>query len=227
MVNKIIIRHATLEDIPEILNVENVAWGNELAATEGMFKSRINTFSYGTFVSIENNKITGVVVTQLVNYDIKNFSLSWYQATDNGYIEKTHDNNGKIVYGVNLSVIPNATKGTGTLLLEEIGKLAIRLNLKFGMLGGRIPDYHLHSDIPVGEYIKKTIFINNEKRLMDKELSFYKNAGLKIVKPIPNYMIDADSLNYGVLLIWKNPFYYVLKIFPFLKNKFIKIFKID
>jgi len=69
--------------------------------------------------------------------------------------------------------------------------------------------------------------IDNKKRLLDKELNFYNKAGLNIIKVIPGYMNDIDSLNYGVLLVWKNPFYYIVKIFPFLKNIFIKFFKLN
>ncbi len=42
---------------------------------------------------------------------------------------------------------------------------------------------------------------------LDPEVRFYKRAGLKIGKVIPGYFDDPDSLSYGVLLIWENPFY--------------------
>jgi hypothetical protein len=224
---KFFVRKAKLNDISGILEVELEAWGKELAATESMFESRINTFPEGIFVSIENFKITGVVVTQLVNYNTETFSMSWYEATDNGYIKNTHNPEGKSVYGVNLSVMPSASHGTGTALLNEIGKLAIRLNLIQGMLGGRVPDYHKHQNIPIEEYIKKTIIINGATRLLDTELSFYKKAGLEIVREIPNYIKDPDSLDYGVLLVWKNPFYKITKMFPFLRSVLSYFFRIN
>lgn len=225
--NKISIRQATPEDIPSILRVEIMAWGEELAATKDMFKSRMETFPEGILISIEDGKVSGVVVTQLVNYNIKTFSLSWYQATDNGYLKNTHNPQGRVIYGVNLSVLPSAMRGTGTALLETIGKLAIKLNLKYGMLGGRIPDYYKNKNIPVDEYLKKEIVVNGKKRLLDSELSFYKKAGLKIVRTLPNYMKDPNSLDYGVLLLWKNPFYYLTKYLPFLKRILTNIFKIS
>lgn len=222
---ELLIRQANLSDIPKILQIEIAAWGDELAATEEMYKSRIITFPQGVLVSEDGGKITGVVVTQLVDYDINSFNLSWYEATDNGYIIKTHKPNGQTVYGVNLSVSPDARRGTGTALLESIGKLAIILNLKQGMLGGRIPDYYKYKNIPVEEYIKKILVVNNQRRLLDKELNFYKNAGLRIIRALPNYMKDPESLNYGVLLVWENPFYKISHYLPFLDKLLSKLFR--
>jgi len=60
--DKIKIREAKIDDIPQILEVEKAAWGEEKAATFEMFESRIKTFSEGTLVATINNKIIGVRV---------------------------------------------------------------------------------------------------------------------------------------------------------------------
>ena len=44
-------------------------------------------------------------------------------------------------------------------------------------------------------------------RSLDPELAFYAKLGLKVIKALPNYIDDPDSCNYGVLMVWKNPFY--------------------
>ncbi|MCM8788003.1 MAG: GNAT family N-acetyltransferase [Candidatus Omnitrophica bacterium] len=206
--NKIKIRQAELEDIPQILEVERAAWGKERAATTEMFKSRIKTFPEGTLVALIGNKIVGVVVTEIVNYDLDKNSFSWYEITDNGFIKKSHNSKGDTLYGVDLSVHPfYQNKGVGKKLMEAVGRLVIKYNLKRGALGARIPQYHKYAEkIKVENYIQ--IKDKNEKESPpDPELIFYQNLGLKIVKVIPNYFKDSESLNYGVLLVWENPFY--------------------
>lgn len=209
---KIKIRKAKLEDIPEILKIEKLAWREEKAATQEMFKSRIDTFSEGALVAIADGKIVGVVATEIVNYNESEMK-NWYEITDNGYIAKTHNPKGDTLYGVDLSVDPDyQNKGIGKKLMEAVGRLAIKYNLKQGILGGRIPNYHKFADkMSVEEYIKIEKEANEEGIPLDPEILFWRkeywNVGLKIVKVIPNYFKDPESLNYGVLLIWKNPFY--------------------
>ena len=206
---KIKIREATIKDIPQILKIERGAWKEAGAASREMFESRIKTFPEGTLVAERDGEVLGVVSTERINYNIKKDAYTWYEVTDSGFIRNSHNPNGNIIYGVDMSVRPSFQNlGVGTRLLESIGKLAIRYNLKFGMLGGRIPNYYKYADkMSVEEYIKSTVNVGGKEKSLDPEINFYKKAGLKIVKIIPNYYKDPDSLNYGVLLLWKNPFY--------------------
>jgi hypothetical protein len=52
---------------------------------------------------------------------------------------------------------------------------------------------------------------------LDPELYFYMKNGFEIVDIIPKYMEDPDSLDYGVLIRWENPLYWVTRALPFLK----------
>lgn len=206
--NKIRIRQAKIEDIPQILEVEKATWGEEKAATKEMFESRIKTFPEGTLVAIFGNKIVGVIATEIVNYNPKEKVLTWYEVTDNGYIRKTHNPKGDSLYGVDLSIHPlYQNKGIGKKLMIAVGKLAIKYNLKRGFLGARVLNYHKYANrIKIKDYVR----ITKEKKgdiPPDPELIFYHKLGLKILKIIPNYFKDPESLNYGVLFVWNNPFY--------------------
>lgn len=219
MFRKIKICPAKIKDIPEILEIENKAWGKDKAATEDMFKSRIETFPEGTLIAVLNNKVVGVLSSEIVNYD-SNKLLTWYEITDNGYIKNTHILTGDTLYGVDLSVHPDyQNKGIGKELMIAIGKLIIRYNLKQGVLGARIPYYYKFADkISVEEYIR----LKNKKNdiVPDPELLFYQKLGLEILKIIPNYFKDPESLNYGILMAWKNPFYnkwYRFLVAPFFR----------
>lgn len=202
---KIEIRQGNMDDIPAILDVERDAWGEESAATKEMFESRIKIFPQGVLVAVLNKEIVGVVAVEKVNYDLEKNAYSWYEITDNGFIKKSHKENGDSLYGVDLSVRPSFQRlGIGKKLLEGVADLAIRLNLKQGLLGGRIPGFHKYSDkMNVEDYAS----LEKDGKPLDPEIRFYKKSGLKIIKIISDYYKDPDSLNYGVLLQWKNPLY--------------------
>jgi GNAT superfamily N-acetyltransferase len=204
MKEKIKVRNAKLPDLPELLAIDKEIWP-EFPATEEMFRSRIETFPEGQFVAEADRNIVGSVFSQLVKYeDWADKDFTWNEITDYGTIRQTHNQNGDSVYGVGLAVIKRF-QGTGAshLLIVNIVQLAIRLNCRYILLGSRIPSYHKHSEIPPALYIKTY----KGKRLLDPELSLYKRYGGEPVKPLPNYMFDPESLNYGVLIRWQNPFY--------------------
>ena len=197
------IRQATIEDIDGMLSLEEEVWPEGLRATKPQFTSRIETFPEGILVAIMDGTIVGVVATEIVNYNLAAAGPTWKEITDNGFVRKTHNPEGDTLYGVDLSISPfsiNAAK----LLMEEIGKLVIRRGLRRGMLGARIPRYHR-----VADRIRAEDYVNGRRgnRPIDPELVFYTRLNLKIAKVIPNYIQDPESCNYGVLLVWDNPFY--------------------
>ena len=201
--NKLIVRPAQLKDLDEILIVEEEAWPESLRATREQFISRIETFPEGTQVAVADGHVIGVVSTEIVNYNLEKPIPTWNEITDHGFIKRTHNPEGDSLYGVDLS-IAHFVENASRLLMEAVGKLVIRFNLKQGILGARIPRYHKFRDkMTVEEYING----RRGNRPMDPELAFYKGLGLKIVRALPNYIDDPESCNYGVLLVWRNPFY--------------------
>lgn len=207
MKNKIIVRQATLDDLEEILLVEEEAWPQEARATEEMFRARIETFPEGTLVAIENGRIMGVVVTEIIKFDIKQPIPTWFEATDNGYIRKSHDPKGDTLYGVNLSVSRYAGREVARLLLEGVKKIARDHSLKRVAFGARIPRYHRYSEkMTAEEYIQAT---TNSGRPLDPEIYFYQQGSAEVIKLLPDYFTDPESLNYGVLMIWENPDYHL------------------
>ena len=199
------VRRATLDDVPEIIRIENETWPSGEAATEEMFRSRIQTFPEGVYLAEYQGRLVGVVAFERLDYDIDNPVSTWSEATDNGMIRGSHEPNGNTIFGIDLSATPSAPHGTGTRLLFEVGRYAIYNNLKRGILGGRIPKYSEYADrMTAQEYLDA---VDDQGRPLDPEVRFYRRAGLKMGKVLPGYFDDPSSLSYGVLLIWENPFY--------------------
>jgi len=222
MKKKIRVREARWEDLPGILEVENKAWPEKLRANRQVYEFRLKTFPEGLLIAEADGKIEGVVVTQKVSSEVADQGRSWNEITDGGRIKKTHNPRGNTLYGVNLSVFSRAPRGVATALLEAIGKKAIINNIKQIVLGARIPGFkryfeeycHQHrlshlsekqKDEIAEEYIKT---FTPKGKPLDPEINFYyTKAGTSVLKLLPNYIEDPESLNYGVLLVWKNPFY--------------------
>jgi hypothetical protein len=221
MRRKIRIRQARADDIEAILLVEKKVWPESLRACQEMYQSRLSTFPQGTLIAEREGNIEGVVVVQLMNFSSTPDISSWNEATDYGYIKNSHNPEGNSLYGVNLSVCHGSQNRVAMTLLEAMGKLAIRHNFKQIVLGGRIPGfarylkhYRQKNGIPVisdekrdkiaEDYMRAT---NKRGSPLDPEINFYQKAGMKIIKLLPNYFEDPESLNYGVLVLWPNPFY--------------------
>lgn len=206
MSSKIRLRQAKMQDIPDILVVEDEAWPEKLQATEEMFHARIETFPEGVIVAENTDRIVGVVVGEIVKYDINAATVpSWKEITDNGFIRRSHDPNGDTIYGVDLSVSPLASGGASKSLMLAMGKLVIAFALKQGVLGARMPRYHKFAEqMSPEEYLKAK---TKGGRYLDPEVWFYHKLGLDVVRVLPNYFEDSESCNNGVLLLWRNPFY--------------------
>jgi GNAT superfamily N-acetyltransferase len=200
--NRIKIRHIKPEDAKKIFELEKRVWG-DAGANLDMINSRIETFPDGGFVATKGEQVVGVVFFELVHYS--NGHKTWYEYTDNGFIKKSHEPTGDMIFGIDLSVSEKYSgKKIGTNLLLKVAEFSIRQNLKGGFLGGRVPFYYKYSDMPIEEYLR---FRDESGKLVDPELRFYKRAGLRIKRALPNYFNDPHSLDYGVLLEWGNPFY--------------------
>lgn len=204
------VRNATFSDIDDIVAVEALSWSEENMADHSKWESRLNTFPQGVFVGLVNGKICGVVCAERVDYEFKDKDFTWYDITDNGYLVNSHNPNGRFLYGVDLSVSGGHVSKVSRLLLEAIADLVMELNLEGSFLGARIPSYFKHAAIvSPEEYVFGPWVYNGKERKLpyDPELLLYLKNGLEPLRVIPNYMEDPPSMNYGVLMLWRNPFH--------------------
>jgi ribosomal protein S18 acetylase RimI-like enzyme len=208
---KVKVRPLRLDDIRSALAVERSAWPppwpQEYVFTAEHLRSQIAIFQEGLIGAFVDEEVVGFVTTEIINSEFLEQATTWDQITDRGFIRQTHDPKGDTMYGVNLSVHPRfARKGIAEQLLFAEGRLAIKKCLKRIVLGGRLPRYHRYAKkMTVEEYIFASY--PHSGKPLDPELYLYMKAGLKVVKVLPDYIPDPESLNYGVLLEWRNPFY--------------------
>jgi hypothetical protein len=199
------VRSATREDIDVYLALQRERWYDDATATKEQLLSRFAVYPQGMMVAQQHGKAVGMVyVMKIPSYDYDN-SLSWDQITHNGMCDN-HDPDGTVIFGVDLSTAKGVGGLAGDRLLVGVAQLAIRENIEYAMLGGRMPGYHNYADkMTAEEYLwAKT----KDGRFLDPQVQYYASvAGLRVVKALPDYFDDPGSCDYGVLLRWKNPFY--------------------
>ncbi len=95
-----------------------------------------------------------------------------------------HDPNGDSLYGADISVHPDFRhKGIATILYNSRKDLAIKLNLRRIIAGGRLYEYHKFvKTMSADEYAKKVV----AGELKDTVLSFQLKNGFRFVKILPS-----------------------------------------
>ncbi|MDX2136917.1 MAG: GNAT family N-acetyltransferase [Chloroflexota bacterium] len=169
------------------------------------FRHHLTLFPEGQFVAFEQatRRVVGLAVALRTSYNAAEpYSKSWWQSCGEGWLT-THQPDGEWLLGVE-SVVDAAYRGHGIggRLMEQRRALVRRLNLR-GIVAGSMPrDYHL-VEMPIEDYVQAVV----SGRLFDTNLSKHLRMGFRAVQIIPQYVIDAESRQYGVLIIWDNPDY--------------------
>lgn len=204
---KATIRNYTKDDFDQLIAVQKEAFPppfpEELLWNTEQLTNHITLFPEGALcVEIEGRiagSITGLVV-QLAKGDEDH---SWAHITDNGYI-RNHDPEGNTLYIVDICISPVYRKlGLGKWMMQSMYETVVQLGLDRLLGGGRMPGYHQHSaDMTIDQYAEKVL----QGELKDPVVSFLLRCGRTPVKPVANYLEDEESMNYGMLMEWKNPF---------------------
>ncbi len=225
---EIVVRAATIGDLPALLQLEIEAWPEGLRADETTYRSRLATFPDGIFIAEADSSILGAAVTQIISSELLQGDFSWAQITDQGTIKATHNPEGNCVYGVNLSVKPSHY-GNGIVAAIEraITGMITERDLWMGAIGSRIPGFAKYvtkerksgNNSDIDELAMYYIFAEtSSNRALDPEIHIYRQCGLDVVRPLKDYFADPSSLNFGALIVWKNP-----KFAPLIPNEVLHL----
>lgn len=193
------IRTMKAEDVNQVLEIEQVAWG-KAAATVDQIKQRSSVFPEGSIVAEdENGKIIGYASAQLVQ---SISTKSWDKQTDNGYITNTHYPDGQIAYGVGMSALPEgAHYGVGAHVIAHYHDIFIKTKrCSILCLGSRLPGFKRWHKKNHGD-IKMYLAQESGRYSQDPELRLYQRNGFKLLWEVSNYFNDPDSLDYGAIII--------------------------
>ncbi|HBR11739.1 MAG TPA: carbon-nitrogen hydrolase [Chryseobacterium sp.] len=162
-------------------------------------------FADGQICILVNGKLAAAALSIIVQYELFSDQHTYTEITGNETFN-THSNNGNVLYGIEVFVDPEfRSLRLGRRLYDARKELCEILNLKSIIIGGRIPNYHLHSkELTPREYINKV----RNKEIYDPVLSFQLSNNFSPVKILKGYLKgDTESEEYAVLLQWNNIYY--------------------
>jgi len=206
-VKKIEVRNLTLDDYFGLSSSMTEAYQNwhGSAWTEDDIKNLLEIFPEGQIVVLVNERVVGVALSIIINYDAYGDDHTYQQITGN-YTFKTHTSNGDVLYGIEVFVHPDYRGLRLARRLYDARKvLCEKLNLKAILFGGRIPNYTEYSaELTPKEYIQKVKL----REIHDQVLSFQLANEFHVKKLLTNYMPDdEESKKHATLMEWNNVLY--------------------
>jgi GNAT superfamily N-acetyltransferase len=201
------VRNTIKNDIPKIIDLQKQSYpylakyGNIWKAEE--LESHLEIFPEGQFIAVEpDGTIVGSASTLIVSLDPEYKEHTWIDITANGMFTN-HSYDGDSLYGADISSHPKYRhEGIGSMLYEARKELAIKMNVRRMIAGGRLFNYCEYADkMSALEYAQKVI----RRELRDPVLSFELDNGFNFIKILPDYLDDVRSLNYASFIEWLNP----------------------
>ncbi|MGI0050562.1 MAG: GNAT family N-acetyltransferase [Nitrososphaeraceae archaeon] len=201
------VRNTIKNDIPKIIDLQKQSfpylakYGNIWKAEE--LESHLEIFPEGQFITVEpDGTIVGSASTLIVSLDPEYKEHTWIDITANGMFTN-HSYDGDSLYGADISSHPKYRhEGIGSMLYDARKELAIKINVRRMIAGGRLFNYCEYADkMSALEYAEKVI----RRELRDPVLSFELDNGFNFIKILPEYLDDVRSLNYASFIEWLNP----------------------
>jgi len=185
------------------------------------FETLIKKFPNGQVAIKIDGEFAGFALSIIVDYT-KFDDMHSYKEITGDYTFDTHDDEGNMLYGVDV-FINKKFRGLrlGRRLYDFRKELCEELNLQGIIFGGRIPNYSKYADeITPKEYIQKV----KEREIYDPVLNFQLSNDFYVKRVIKNYLEgDIDSKEYACLLAWNNIYYSKPTVKPMAQKKVIRL----
>lgn len=201
----ILIRNMTVHDIPYVIDIQRRSYPKMSVIgeiwEEGELENYINLFPQGQFCAEIGGKVVASASSLIIKLEPQYKEHSWYDICYYN-VSKNFDPQGTDLYDVDVSVSPDYRRlGIASKLYEVRKALVQKLNMKRIISGSRLANYHKHAkELSVNQYVQDII----AGKIQEPSLNCQLRNGFKIIKALPNYLDDEESLNYAVLIEWLN-----------------------
>ncbi len=199
---KIILRQLRMEDYDELIELQELCFPGMQTWNREQIESQLKIFPQGQICIELGGKIVASSSSLILDFDLYEDSDDWKKLSDSGYITN-HNPDCETLYGIEIMVHPKYRGYKLARRLYQARKdLAIQLNLKNIIIGGRIPGYsEYQEELSAREYVQKVM----DKDLYDPVLTTQIANGFVLKRIIPAYMrSDEKSAGYATLLEWSN-----------------------
>lgn len=199
----------------EYRHLDNSSWEKE------EFLAILKKFPKGQVGITIDGEFAGFALSIIVDYTKFEDTHSYKEITGN-YSFSTHNDDGNILYGIDIFV-SKKFRGLrlGRRLYEYRKELCEELNLQGILFGGRLPNYSEYSKkLTPKTYIQKV----KEKEIYDPVLNFQLSNDFFVKRVIKNYLEgDIESCEYAALLSWENIYYTRPKKTPTFEKSVIRL----
>lgn len=206
-ISKVELRNLQIKDYKELKKSMIEAYPEMVDSywNETDIKKLLKVFPEGQLVIVADDVVVGSALSILVSEDFA-FKTKTYKEVTGNYTFKTHNEEGDVLYGIDVFINPNY-RGLrlGRRLYDARKELCEQLNLRSIVFAGRIPNYGKYSkEITPKKYLEKV----KKKEIYDPVLSFQLSNDFHEVRVLKNYLEgDKESQEYAVLLEWNNIYY--------------------
>ncbi|MVO09555.1 GNAT family N-acetyltransferase [Flavobacterium sp. TP390] len=206
-ISKVELRNLQIKDYKELKKSMIEAYPEMVDSywNENHIKKLLKIFPEGQLVIVADDVVVGSALSILVTEDFA-FNTKTYKDITGNYTFKTHDEDGDVLYGIDVFINPNY-RGLrlGRRLYDARKELCEQLNLRSIVFAGRIPNYGKYAkEITPKKYLEKV----KKKEIYDPVLSFQLSNDFHEVRVLKNYLEgDKESQEYAVLLEWNNIYY--------------------
>ena len=197
-----VIRPRRAKDIPGVIELMRRVYvqphGPEAVWPAETLVKHLETFPEGQLLIVDGKgRVIADSTSMLVTSELALRPHRWSEITGHGTLA-THDPRGDVFYGVDLAVDPEF-QGTGLahILYDARIALAIHLGCKTFVAGGRMPGYHLTSDLLSPESYLALI---ERGLLFDPTLSKQLRLGFILRGLLRDYISDPESENCAALI---------------------------
>ncbi|MBN2428733.1 MAG: GNAT family N-acetyltransferase [Deltaproteobacteria bacterium] len=204
--HKLDLRNLRTDDFPAVQEISaKVYKGLADQWTKKEIDSLIRRFGEGQICIEDNGKPVAIALSIIIDFSLFGNNHTYRQITGNGSF-KTHDAEGDYLYGIEVIVDPEYQgMRLGRRLYDARKELAVNLNLKGILIGGRIPGYQEYAkEMSAQQYILKV----QKGELVDDALTFQLSNDFHVLNLLNNYwMEDRHSRGNAVLMEWLNIYY--------------------
>lgn len=188
------IRHAQLDDLNALENLEELCWAKEIKMPESVLKNRLKYYPQGQFVLQLEDKVVGVIYSQRIR------NKEDLHDANSMNVARLHSVDGPIVQLLAINIDPKVQeRRLGDQLLEFMLQLCEIMPEIHSVVGvTRCRDFHKQKNMSMAKYIHKR---DEKNKIFDPILRFHELHGAHILVPISGYRPkDRENKGFGTLV---------------------------
>lgn len=196
------VRNLQESDIPAVVNLQRACFPlpfpEDLLWKPEHLRRHLRVFPEGQFVATEGENLIASCTNLIITEENWLAHRNW-EETVGGHFLNEHDPKGTTLYGVDISVHPNARmRGVARRLYEARFRLVVEWGLVRYGTAVRMPDFSTSGEPLVHDYMTKVA----AGELTDRTLTPLLRLGCRAIGVIENHMEDEESGHAAAILEW-------------------------